>query len=125
MAAENARRTNIPLEYDLTGRSMKSPMPANAWMAGSRASVSSRDIPITTPYSSTFSRPVNSGLKPAPSSSSDETRPVTVTRPLVGHTIPAISCRSVLLPDPLLPTTPSVAPAGTRSETSLNAQKFV
>ena len=37
MAAENASRTNIPLEYDFTGRSTNSPMPANASMSGKRA----------------------------------------------------------------------------------------
>ena len=81
----------MPLEYDLTGRSMKSPIPAKAWMTGMRSSVSSRVIPITMPYNSTFSRPVNSGLKPAPSSSSDEIRPFTATRPVVGPMIPEIN----------------------------------
>ena len=37
IATANARRTTMPLEYVLTGWSMKSPMSANASMLGQRA----------------------------------------------------------------------------------------
>jgi len=54
--------------------------------------------------SSTFSRPVKSGWKPAPSSSSEPIRPPVATRPSVGAMIPAIRRSSVDLPDPFRPT---------------------
>ena len=47
---------------------------------------------------------MNSGLKPAPSSSSAAMRPRVTTRPVVGCRIPLTICSSVLLPQPLGPT---------------------
>ena len=71
----------MPLEYVLTGWSMNSPMSANAPIASKRASISRCDRPRMSPLRKTFSRPVNSGLKPAPSSSSAATRPRVVDAP--------------------------------------------
>ena len=68
-----------------------------------------------------FSRPVSSGLKPAPSSSSDVTRPDVATDPPSGSSTPATSCSSVLLPHPFGPMTPTVVPASMRSDTSDSA----
>src|ERR1700738_5346390 len=61
-----ASRAYMPLEYCRTGRSMKWPIPANASIAGSRSAISTLVKPNTEALSSTFSRPVKSGLKPAP-----------------------------------------------------------
>ncbi|MNT94765.1 hypothetical protein D3C72_2365210 [compost metagenome] len=57
-----------------------------------------------------FSRPLKSGWKPAPSSRSGERRPLTVTVPALGRITPVISLRMVLLPDPLVPITPTDSP---------------
>ncbi|MNS69706.1 hypothetical protein D3C72_1030250 [compost metagenome] len=70
----------------------------------------------------TFSRPENSGLKPAPSSSRAAMRPWAVTVPLVGVSVPATICRIVLLPEPFTPTSPVVVPFSTLRLTSLSAQ---
>ena len=40
------------------------------------------------PFRNTFSRPLSSGWKPAPSSSSADRRPLTVTDPLLGEQDP-------------------------------------
>ncbi len=58
------------------------------------------------PLMKTFSRPEISGWKPAPSSMSAEIRPSTASVPVVGLVMPATHLSSVLLPDPLRPTTP-------------------
>ena len=58
------------------------------------------------PLMKTFSRPEISGWNPAPSSISADTRPFTVTVPLVGRVMPATHFSIVLLPDPLRPTIP-------------------
>ena len=68
----------------LTGRSMNCPISAKPSMRGNASSNSSRDNPMISPFRYTFSRPLNSGLKPAPSSSKAATRPEQSTRPLVG-----------------------------------------
>ena len=47
--------------------------------------------PRTAAFMRMFSRPENSGLNPAPNSNSAETRPVVVTFPVVGVTVPAMS----------------------------------
>jgi hypothetical protein len=69
----------------------------------------------------TFSRPEISGWNPAPSSRSAASLPSTQTRPDVGRTIPARSFKSVDFPDPFGPITPTVSPASTPKETSVNA----
>src|SRR3954463_14959459 len=70
----------------------------------------------------TFSRPVNSGWKPAPISISEPTRPPTASVPVVGAKIPAISFSRVDLPEPLRPTMPNASPGATRKSTSVRAQ---
>ena len=52
---------------------------------------------------------------------SAETRPSTVTRPLVGRVMPATHLSIVLLPDPFRPTMPYVAPFGTEKVTPFSA----
>ena len=54
-----------------------------------------------------FSRPVRSGWKPVPTSSSVPTRPRSTMRPAVGLVIRAISFSSVLLPAPFGPIRPT------------------
>src|SRR2546430_531907 len=70
----------------------------------------------------TFSRPVNSGWKPAPISISEPTRPPTASTPVVGAKIPAMSLSSVDLPDPFRPTIPNASPGRTCRSTSCKAQ---
>ena len=65
-----------------------------------------------------FSRPEISGWNPAPSSSSAASLPVTDTSPEVGCTIPARSFKSVDLPEPLAPMTPTISPRATSKERS-------
>ena len=67
---------------------------------------------------------MNSGEKPDPSSSSADKRPFTSTLPYVGRRIPAISCSSVLLPEPFEPTTPNASPLFTLKLTSRNAHRL-
>ena len=97
-------------------------MSANCAIASKRSSISRSVNPRIAALRRTFSRPENSGLKPAPSSSSAATRPCTVTRPTVGVRVPAISCSSVLLPAPLRPTMPTFSPAPMSNVTSRSAQ---
>ena len=58
---------------------MKSSISANSTISSNRRSISRRDIPSMTPLMNTFSRPLISGWKPAPSSIRAETRPPTLT----------------------------------------------
>ena len=61
------------------------------------------------PLMATFSRPLISGWKPAPSSMRAEMRPSTVEAcPRVGWVMPAMSFSSVDLPEPFSPMTPKV-----------------
>ena len=57
---------------------------AKASIDGRFFAISLRPIPMISPLINTFSRPVNSGLKPAPSSSKAAMRPRVTTRPVVG-----------------------------------------
>ena len=57
-----------------------------------------------------FSRPVSSGWKPVPTSSSEPTRPVTSAQPVVGSVIRERIFSSVLLPAPLWPIRPTTSP---------------
>jgi hypothetical protein len=68
-----------------------------------------------------LSRPDSSPLKPAPSSSSEDTRPFTSTVPVVGRRIPVRIFSSVDFPDPLCPISPTVWPAGISRSTSRRA----
>ena len=58
----------------------------------------------------TFSRPVKSGWKPAPSSSIEATVPPISTVPDWGGMIPASTLSSVLLPEPFWPTIATASP---------------
>jgi hypothetical protein len=73
------------------------------------------------PLMATFSRPLISGWKPAPSSMRAETRPCTSMRPEVGRVMPAASLSRVDLPEPFSPMTPKVVPRGTSKLTSCSA----
>ena len=64
-----------------------------------------------------FSRPVSSGWKPVPTSSSEATRPRSRTQPSVGSVIRLRIFRSVLLPAPLRPMMPTTSPGWTSNET--------
>jgi hypothetical protein len=75
-----ASRTIMPLEYTLTGWSRNSPMSAKAAMSSKRRATSARDIPRIAPFRKTFSRPVNSGLKPAAELEQRRDAPVHVDR---------------------------------------------
>ena len=103
IAVAKASRTYMPLEYSLTGRAINSPISAKASMEGMARSISARLSPMISPFRKTFSRPLNSGLKPAPNSSRAAMRPRVTTRPLVGCRMPATICSSVLLPEPFGP----------------------
>ena len=75
------------------------------------------------PLMKTFSRPLISGWKPAPSSMRAEMRPSTVRRPRVGLVIPARSFSRVDLPEPFSPMTPKVEPFFTSKLTPSRAVK--
>ncbi len=98
-------------------------MSAKAAMSSKRSSISLRSMPRIRPLSMMFSRPVNSGLNPAPSPDSATRRPLTSTMPVVGCRMPAIMLRRVLLPAPLLPMMPRVVPGSTSKSMSCRAQK--
>src|SRR3954451_22732853 len=57
-------------------------------------------MPNTAAFRYTFSTPVKSGWKPAPTSSSDPTRPPTRSSPWLGGEMPAVSFSSGALPPP-------------------------
>ena len=50
---------------------------ANSTISSKRLRISLRRMPRMAPLRKTFSRPVSSGWKPVPTSSSEPTRPVT------------------------------------------------
>ena len=81
-ATAKASRTDMPLEYRLTGVSMNCSTPANSTMSRNLRAISRRLIPSTEPFRKTFSRPVSSGWKPVPTSSRLPTRPRISARPL-------------------------------------------
>ena len=112
----------MPLEYSFTGRSMYVPISANRSICGNTRSISRREMPRISPFRKTFSRPVNSGLNPAPNSSSAAILPCVITRPRVGSRIPLTTCSSVLLPLPFGPTIPNTSPRSTPRFTSRSAQ---
>ena len=70
----------------------------------------------------TFSRPVNSGLKPAPNSSNAANRPWRSMVPVDGSSVPQASCRKVDLPAPLRPIRPTASPRPTSRLTCRRAQ---
>ena len=91
---------------------MKSSSSANATISSKRSAISRFVRPSIMPLMKTFSRPEISGWKPAPSSISAETRPWTVTVPVVGLPMPAMSLSIVLLPGPVAPDDAERLPAG-------------
>ena len=64
-------------------------------------------MPRIAAVSKMFSRPVSSGWKPVPTSSSEPTRPTVSPRPDVGGVMRARIFSSVLLPAPLRPMMPT------------------
>src|SRR5262249_34283133 len=98
------------------------PHPHSAATASTRAPTPPPPSPTPAAFPHTFSRPVNSGLTPAPSSNSAPTRPRTATSPRLGRTVPQISCNSVDFPEPFRPIRPTVSPRETDSSTSRTAQ---
>ena len=117
----NPSRMYIPDEYVRTGRSIDSSSSAKATISSKRSWICRRRRPWSEPLRYTFSRPVKSGWKPAPSSSSEPIRPPAATCPLVGLMIPATMRSSVVLPEPLRPISPTASPGATASETSCSA----
>ena len=69
-----------------------------------------------------FSRPVNSGCKPPPISSSASTSPLTTTVPSVGGRFFVTSLSNVDFPAPLRPMMPMRAPGSRRKSMSRRAQ---
>ena len=122
IATANARRTNMPLEYVLHGWFTNSPISANFKISSSLASISSLENPIIMPLRYTFSMPVYSMLKPAPSSSSAEILPSISTSPLVGESTPVIIFKMVDLPEPFVPMIPTVSPFFTSNVTWSSAR---
>jgi len=94
---------------------------ANDTISSITSRTRARDSPWIEPFKYTFSRPVKSGWKPAPSSSSDATRPPASTRPEVGVMIRDTIRSKVDLPEPLRPTRPTASPGSIVSETSRSA----
>ena len=97
---------------------MKSPISAKRSISGSACSTSAILSPRSWPAVIALDRPVNSGWKPMPSSSSAATRPSTSTAPSEGVAARAIIFKSVLLPAPLAPKMPTAEPAEASKVTS-------
>ena len=91
-------------------------------MAWNRSSVSSSLIPRIEQFRRMFSRPENSGWKPAPSSRREAIRPRVMISPEVGWVMPVSSLSSVLFPAPFSPMIPTVEPCGMSRYTSRTAQ---
>ena len=81
---------------------------------GMRSSASRREMPCIAAFIRMLSCAEKSGLKPAPSSSSDTTRPKPMTRPSVGRVTRAMIFSSVDLPAPFAPMTPRIVPGAHR-----------
>ena len=106
----------------MTGVSTKGPTSAKATMSSNLRTISARFIPRMAALRNTFSRPVSSEWKPVPTSRRLATRPRTSTRPSVGRVMRESTFKSVLLPAPLRPMTPTTSPASTAKLTSRSAQ---
>ena len=118
IATAKPRRMYIPDEYVLTGASMNVPQLGEIHdLVEALARPRRRLRPSMIPLMATFSRPLISGWKPAPSSMRAEMRPSTRSAPRVGLVMPASSLSRVDLPEPFSPMTPKVAPRGTSKET--------
>ena len=121
-ATAKANRMYMPLEYRFTGVSMNFPTPANSTISSYLAPISDRLMPRIAPFKKMLSRPVSSGWKPVPTSSSDASRPLMSAYPAVGSVMRERIFSSVLLPAPLRPMMPSTWPCSSSNETSLRAQ---
>src|SRR5579862_3619439 len=112
----------MPLEYRLTGVSRNRSTPENSTISSKRATISTRRMPRIVPLRKMFSRPVSSGWKPVPTSSSEPTRPRMTISPAVGSVMRESTFRSVLLPAPFAPMRPRTSPRRTRKLTSSRPQ---
>ncbi len=98
-------------------------MPANSAIRSISARIAPALSPRIVPKRATFSRPVSSGWKPAPTSSRGTMRPQTSIFPVSCIAIPEINCVSVDFPEPFAPTMPKNSPRLTSKLTSESAQK--
>src|SRR5664280_65122 len=101
---------------------MNCSMPEKSTIASKYWLVCRRDNPRMDAFRNTFSRPVRSPWKPAPSSSSAASRPRRSTYPWFGVRIPPMTFNSVDLPEPLRPIRPRVCPDSSSKEMSRRAQ---
>lgn len=67
-------------------------------------------MPKIVPFKKIFSRPVNSGWKPVPTSNKLAMRPFTFICPVVGSVTRESNLSKVDLPAPFLPIIPSISP---------------
>ncbi len=111
----------MPEEYVRTGRSKKSPSSAKSRTSGNRRRISAPESPRSAAFIRAFSRPVNSGWKPMPSSRIEATVPERSTLPEVARVVPATIFRSVDFPAPFSPMSPRARPRGSVKETSERA----
>ena len=88
-------------------------MSAKASISGNFSASARASSPCSAAASRTLSRPLSSGWKPAPSSSSAPMRPRVRTLPEVGVSTPVISLSSVDLPAPFSPMIASDSPGCT------------
>ena len=109
-ATANASRTYIPLEYFLTGVSMKRSISENATISSKRRRICAIGIPRIEPLRKILSRPVSSGWKPVPTSSRLPIAPWMSAYPDVGSVMRDRILRNVLLPAPLRPMMPTISP---------------
>jgi hypothetical protein len=96
--------------------------PANSTMSSKRSRICERFMPRMPPFKKTLSRPVSSGWKPVPTSSSDPTRPRIRATPAVGSVMRARILSIVVLPAPLRPTIPTTSPSSAVKLTPFRAQ---
>ena len=102
---------------------MNWPISAYSTIAGSLSSMMRWSMPMNAPARRMLSMPLSSSSNPTPSVSRLEILPSTSITPSDGSRIPASTWRSVLLPAPLGPMTPSDSPWTIENETSRSAQK--
>ena len=112
VATENASRRYMPEEYVRTGCSMNSSSSEKSTMSQSFSSAAFPVIPMYARALKMFCRPLNSGLKPAPSCIRASQRPWTSTVPVVGLMFSEMRRSSVDLPAPFRPITANMPPFG-------------
>jgi energy-coupling factor transporter ATP-binding protein EcfA2 len=84
-----------------------------------------QDIEAFADIGEFIDRPVNSGLKPAPSSSRPPIVPTTLTVLRLGMRVPHKISNNVDFPEPLGPISPTVSPFSISKLMPFNAQNFV